>query len=268
MNSSRLRRTLVARRSRLFAGALVLGLTAAGVAGCASSPVADYDAGYHDPAFDQGIDQSPTPRTLYLMARILATQGRDQQSEYVLTRLIDEHPNYLPAYGDLAELMMRQGRFDEAVETLWSALAIAPDDPVILNNLGMSHLLREEPGDALELFEQASAQAPSDGRYRANVATAMAAMGEYDQALEVYEQVLATAEAHYNLGVMSESRGDYTRAEQAYRHAGQLDRKLPVAPALERVARLQRHPPNDAPTDPLIEELAGSARVDPTVQPE
>ena len=59
--------------------------------------------------------------------------------------------------------------------------------------------------------------------YRGNVAMAVGMQGRYDEALTLYKQVLTPADAHYNLGVLCEARGDVTRAFDEYARAKELE---------------------------------------------
>ena len=74
-------------------------------------------------------DRPPTAKTLYSMADILATQGKDTECEFVLRRCVQQYPRFTPAYNSLAELQMRQGRVHEAVAMLSQALEIRPRGP-------------------------------------------------------------------------------------------------------------------------------------------
>ena len=105
--------------------------------------------------------------------------------------------------------------------------AIAPQNPVILNNLGMCQMLNNEYGPALKCFMEATKLAPANARYQANMAVALGMLGEYDLALDVYKNTVPAAEAHYNLAVLCEARKDSQRAEQEFRRAANLGLKLP-----------------------------------------
>ncbi len=166
--------------------------------------------------FGVGGDRPPTVRTLHTMARVLAAQGRDDQCELVLFKLINEHPEFMPAYVELAELYMREDRGDDAVEVLTVGAERAPEDVVIRNDLGMALLMRGDLEAALRRFSEASALDPQDVRSRSNAATALALMGRYDEALAIYLQILPVADAHHNVAVLAESRGDAERAAREF----------------------------------------------------
>jgi Flp pilus assembly protein TadD len=146
----------------------------------------------------------PKPTTLYAMARILVSQGKHDQGEMILTKIIREFPNFIPAYSDLAELRMRQGRLDDAVQELTAALAVAPRDPIVLNNLGVCSIMKGDYEGALSSFTLAAEVMPLEDRYRANVALCLGMLGHYDESQRVYEEILEPAEAHHNMRVIAE----------------------------------------------------------------
>ena len=172
-----------------------------------------------DLQFETGANRKPTARTLYGMARILAAKGQDPKCRMVLTRILRDYPGFMPAYCDLAELHLRQGRPQDALATLAQAQRIRPLDPVILNNMGMCHLEKGEYPKALGKFTEAAAIAPAGARYRANMAIALGMAGRYEESLALYRQVLPDDHAHLNLGVLCKARGDNDRAENEFAQA-------------------------------------------------
>jgi serine/threonine-protein kinase len=186
---------------------LVLGLSLS-LMGCAGQKSAA-KSGLADPLtvdpFDP--DRPPTARTLYVMADILASQGRDRDSQYYLERVIDEYPAYLAAYNRLAELQMRNRQFDAAIQTLTAGLKVSPDDPVLLNNLGMCRLIQKDYESALSHFTEAAGIAPERTRYRSNMATALVFLDRRDEALALYEQILPKEEALENIKRLCENVG-------------------------------------------------------------
>lgn len=148
----------------------------------------------------------PTAKTLCAMADILATQGRDSECEYVLKRIIQDNPKFLPAYNNLAELQMRQGHTNAAIETLQHALRINSEDTVLLNNLGMCWIVRRDYQVALKMFTRAAGIMPENMKYRSNMAVALGLMGRDEESLSLFKQVLPDDEANHNLSVLREAR--------------------------------------------------------------
>jgi Flp pilus assembly protein TadD len=156
--------------------------------------------------FETQANKPPTAKTLSAMAEILAAQGRDSDCEYVLKRIIQDDPKFLPAYNSLAELQMRQGQTNTAIETLRHALNINPNDPVILNNLGMCWIVRQDYQNALKMFTKAAGIMPENVKYRANMAVALGLMGRDEESLALFKQILPEDQANHNLTILREAR--------------------------------------------------------------
>jgi len=222
-----------------------VGLLIFALAGCgdysAQKPFSSNDD--NDRIFAEGADRPPTVKTLYATSRLLASQGRDHESSLLLVQIIRQQRDFMPAYADLAELHLKHNQADQAVSVLGEGLKISPKNSLLLNNLGMCHLVSQNYRDAFEAFQKARQASPKEGRYVANMAVALSFEGQYDQALELYKQVVSPAEAHYNLAVLCEARQDYPRADLEYGIARNLD------PTLQ--AKDRRLPPPSAVIQPV-----------------
>jgi Flp pilus assembly protein TadD len=197
---------------RSIACSLALGLLAA----CATGPS---DQDFAPDSFDTATDRAPSVGTLHAMARVMASQGRDAECEVVLDKLIAEHPDFLPAYNELAELHMRNGSLLSAETALELGLRRAPEDTVLSNNMGMCLLLQQKYEESLPHFARASAADPSDARSRANMATALGLLGRTDEALALFYQVMPPSDAHHNVAVLCRTIGDNERAEIEFERA-------------------------------------------------
>ncbi len=200
------------------AGITIAAATLAALAACKSAPAAETasDAAQAETEFAAAADRAPTARTLYAMARIFAAQRRDAECEAMLSKIIATYPGYAPAYNDLAELLLRQRQIARAQAVLDQGLRQNSRNPILLNNLGMCAMLNHRFDEALERFTEAAGMAPDDARFRSNAASALGMLGRYEEAEALYLQILTPADAHYNLGVLAEARGDKERAAQEY----------------------------------------------------
>ncbi|HDZ20463.1 hypothetical protein LCGC14_0162240 [marine sediment metagenome] len=207
---------------------------------------------------DIDTTRPPSAQTLYSLARILAAQGKDKESQIVLVRCVQDYPNFMPAYCDLAELYLRNNRVGAAVAMLRSGLTVSPDDPVLLNNLGMCWLLTGEYETALARFTDAAAAANNDVRYRANMAVALGMLGRQDESAALFRQVLSEENAEYNLGVIREARGQSGASVETT--SAVPDETTPDAPEDQNMSAVTvtPGPPADA-SPPAVEELAESA---------
>ncbi len=199
-------------QANLYRLAAAIVLAAAALAGC-DQPKSNLS--YSPPeedSFQRGVDRAPTAKTLYAMAGIFIRQGRDNEAMIVLNRVVADYPQCMSAYCDLAELHLRNGRPDAAISVLCKGLQVAPRDTVLLNDLGMCWLLKQDYELAMVSFARAVEYSPLHARYRSNLAMALGMMGRYDEALALFEQVVPLADAHYNLSILCDARRDKPRA--------------------------------------------------------
>jgi tetratricopeptide (TPR) repeat protein len=216
--------------NRIVCVCALVGALAAAV-GCESQPRISYsNTDQADMDFDNGANRPPTPDTLYRMALLLEAQEKDEQAHAVYLNTIDRFPDYVPAYNGLAALHVRQGRVDAGIHRLEQAHQLSPNDPVILNALGMCWMLKSEHEKSLEYFTRAASLAPDDTRYRANMALATGMLGRYDESYALYEQFLRPARAHYNLSVVAEARNDMAKADEEFSKARALDSTIERKP--------------------------------------
>lgn len=210
-------------------GMIILAGSALLLGGCAVPPRSG-------DSFAGGGDREPTPRTLHMMSRVLIDQSQPDRAEYVLRNLIKQYAGYSPAYVELARLLASTGRGDEAAGVLERGLDHAPEDPVLLNNLGVMRLRTRETDAAAAAFERAVDAAPGEGRYLANLALARGLQGEAQESLALFLRVVPEAEAHWNAANALERAGERDDALAFYAKAHELD---PSLGASAEVARLQ-----------------------------
>ncbi len=123
-------------------------------------------------------------------ARILSAYGRQallmgqsDRAEPLLRRALDADPNDWRALSALAALEGRKGRIADARLALDRARTLAEGNAVVLNNLGMSHLLEGNAAEAASLFRKAliapDLKAAHAGQIKRNLAVALAVQGDF-----------------------------------------------------------------------------------------
>lgn len=173
----------------------------------------DYVLSHKDVKFQQGADRQPTAKTLYSMAKIFIHQGRFNEAELLLQKVINQNPKFIPAYHDLAEIKIRNRRTNEAVEVLSHALKENSSDPKTLNNLGMCWMIRRDYEKALQMFTEAAGLEPENTRYRANMAATLGLMGRDEEALALYRQILPDKQANKNLTIIRQARSTVSKSD-------------------------------------------------------
>ena len=162
-------------------------------------------------SFDAAAGKPPTAATMYSLAQILAAQGNTTRCVGVLRNLIQSYPDCAPAYNALAEAYLSLDRGHDAIDTLTAGVARHPNDPVLLNNLGMAHFLKDDFESALVYFDRATQVRPEDAIYRSNKASALGMLGRNAEAAALFRKHLRQADVHENVDVLMRAR----RAAQA-----------------------------------------------------
>lgn len=155
---------------------------------------------------------SPNATTLYAVSRLLSVKDRADQGERILLNIIERYPKFVPAYNDLAEIRMLDGRLEDARLALGAGLAQVPNDPVLLNNVGICSLFEGDYQAALDSFRTAASVMPQERRYRANTALALGLLGESEEAFELYDQMLPLGDALNNIEVISRLKAGSQRS--------------------------------------------------------
>jgi Flp pilus assembly protein TadD len=90
----------------------------------------------------------------------------------------------------------------EARRLYGEALKMAPGEPSVLNNLGLSYLLTNELGKAEATLRQAVQSPRADGRIRQNLALAIGLSGRFEEARRVATAELPRDEAEANIAYL------------------------------------------------------------------
>ena len=91
------------------------------------------------------------------------------------------------------------GRYEEARQYYASALKIAPEEPSVLSNLGLSYVLSKDLPKAEETLRRAHSRADADPRVRANLALVVGLQGRMAEAERIVKADLPAEEAAANV---------------------------------------------------------------------
>ncbi|MBU3728793.1 MAG: hypothetical protein FGM37_06025 [Phycisphaerales bacterium] len=179
----------------------------AAAAGCQSAP--DKDADW----FDGGPLKPASAETLQLTARVLAAKGNTDQAGFILNRLAAEYPDHVGTYTEGAEVLLLEGRVSEAIGWLSRGLERMPNQPVLLNDRGMCHLLASDLASATRDFKAAYLIDPGDADYVCNLALARALAGHEEVASELWSRVISPSEVAANLAVCRNARVNFKNSQ-------------------------------------------------------
>ncbi len=145
--------------------------------------------------------------------RALADNGNFQQAFDVLSKAHSpDNPDWrlLSVQGTALDQM---GRHDEARSYYASALRIAPGDPGVLSNLGLSYMLSKDLPKAEEALRQAYASPRASTRVRQNLGLVVGLQGRFAEAETIVKADLPPDQAAANVAYLKEmlSRSDAPR---------------------------------------------------------
>ena len=158
--------------------------------------------------------------------RALADNGNSQAAFDVLSRA------HSPANPDWRILSVqgttldKMGKPEEARRYYASALKIAPEEPSVLSNLGLSYMLTRELPHSEETLRRAYSNPRADGRVRQNLALVVGLQGRFAEAETIAKGDLPAEEASANVAYLREmlNRKDKDNARPPGRKAA-----VPVA---------------------------------------
>ena len=153
---------------------------------------------------------SSTLRTGLALAQL--AQGRFEDARDSLARAIALDPEAATPRCLIGVILDRLGQHDAAWQQYEVAHEQRPDDYVILNNLGVSHLMAGDPAEAVAPLRKAARLEPRDQALRNNLGLALGLTGRYAEALDAFRVVNDEAEAQNNLGYVLYLNGEYERA--------------------------------------------------------
>jgi len=158
------------------------------------------------------------------LGRALADNGDFQEAFDVLSRAHSpDNPDWriLSAQGATLDQL---GRYDEARQYYTSALKIAPDEPSVLSNLGLSYVLSKDLPKAEETLRRANSHADADPRMRLNLALAVGLQGRLAEAETIVKAGRPPEEAAANVTYLKRL---LSKNDNAHPDGG----KIPIAAA-------------------------------------
>ncbi len=168
--------------------------------------------------------------------KALADDGQFEQAREVLSRAYaPERPDWtvMSVQGSVAD---RLGDREGAQKFYRDALKIAPGEPTVLSNLGLSYALTKQLPLAEEALRQACASPAADARIRNNLALVLALEGKFAEAEQVSRRDMSAEAASANVRAIRQmiAQTDSWRDLQA--GAKTKPAKAPASPAAAPLA--------------------------------
>lgn len=182
-------------------------------------------------------------RRLNNLATSLASAGKRQQAEEVFRQAIAADPTYAAPHYNLATLLRKQGRFDEADTEFWHAIDTGIADPeMTIVRSALDYRERGETPRAGQMFLEGVKRFPRSVPLLLNAGVFFGEQGEYARARQLLAAAVELApenpKAHRNLAVALEALGDTTGAMEHLEATLKLDPSDEAARA--ELARLRQ----------------------------
>src|SRR5437899_2676295 len=158
--------------------------------------VCDFDWTGAEAEFKRALDLSPGSADTYdLYGRMLSALMRHDEAIAMVKRAQELDP--LAHRTDVASMLVRAGRYGEAVQAATRAVEFDRDDPRGRAILGWAHLKNGNPDTGLAQLERAVSLAPGNTLFWAQLGQAYALAGRVGQARDVLRQLQDLARERY-----------------------------------------------------------------------
>ena len=150
------------------------------------------------------------------LGNVYATLRRWQEAEDAFRRALSIDPTWIPAYINLSELQRALGDEATAEETLRRAIAAAPEAAEPYHALGLSLVRQRRYDEALQALATAWRTGPGSGQFGFVHAVALNSLGDRPQAIAVLQEVVERHPSHrmalMSLAQLHRDEGDLTAA--------------------------------------------------------
>ncbi|MDD3370515.1 MAG: tetratricopeptide repeat protein [Alphaproteobacteria bacterium] len=160
----------------------------------------------------------------------LLSQGKYREAIAAFHAALNLNPNYLSAMVNLCTALAHAGETAQHQEWLARTQSFLektvqadPDNPAMLNNLGVVLRQRGKPKEAIPYYQKALRLRPDYPEAMVNLASSLHDVGRLDEAIEMCRNVLrlkpACADTKINLGTYLQERGEHPQAVSLFAEA-------------------------------------------------
>jgi len=192
-------------------------------AGLTLFDAADFAEAYafFEKAVEAATEEEQRSGALTFRANALDMLGRYDEAVAAYEEVIAETPEWWEAHANLGICHARNGQMERAEAAFRRGLADCPGSPEIRDELA-AHLLSQggDLQEALKLSEEAVALGRDEIRHLITLGEVKLALGDDEGTAEAYRAVLAldpeNPDAHLELGILHERRGETAEAEEHF----------------------------------------------------
>ncbi|MBI4862517.1 MAG: tetratricopeptide repeat protein [Candidatus Riflebacteria bacterium] len=170
-------------------------------------------------ALDRALELSSRSQAVMLhRADVLAVLGRRQEAIKAYQDLLNHNRELPQAHISLSEVLLAEGRADEARESAVRAVEMELSDLFLLRKLGKLLIDLNLGHRALEVFDRVLTRDPKDHETAHAMGQIYSRQREYDKAVDCFEKAFRIdprySKASYNLAMIHYTRGHYDLARK------------------------------------------------------
>ncbi|MCC6239938.1 MAG: tetratricopeptide repeat protein [Phycisphaerales bacterium] len=184
-------------------------------------------------ASDREFEKSKDPP---LNATSHFAAGQLAESQGNLTKAVEQYTQALKLDGKnkqalyrLAVVQTQLQQYPEAVKIWKRYIDVTNNSAAGYSNLGYTYEIAGQQSEAEAAYQKGIEIEPDNAPCRINYGLMLARRGQIEAAQSQLSMVLPPAQVQYNLGSVSESKGDRLSAAKFYRRALELDPTLSAA---------------------------------------
>ena len=181
---------------------------------------------------------------LLATAKVSRAQGDNETALVILARTLELSPGNIEALTEKAMVHDSLGQETQAEPLYAKVVSLRPELAFGYNNLGYNYLRQERYTEAIATFSRAMSLEPGNKRTHNNLAAAYTLYGDEESALQLFEKSVGKAAAYNNIGYIYMTKGQWDKAEKAFKHALDLNPRfyLRAQENLDRLNRLRSKP--------------------------
>ncbi|MFT3759348.1 MAG: PEP-CTERM system TPR-repeat protein PrsT [Thauera sp.] len=177
-------------------------------------------------AYRQAIERSNSGEIVVRLHEVLTRGDRKGEADKLAVSWLREHSQDLVVRGYLAERALAEKRYAEALDTFETMRGIAPDNPLVLNNLAWVASQLKNP-KALEYAERAQSLAPDNASILDTLGVIQIEQGQTDKGLANVQRAVSLAPDYLELRLsLARSYAKLGRKDEARKELDTLMPKL------------------------------------------
>lgn len=148
------------------------------------------------------IRHSSNREVMSAYGKVLVADGQFEEALKVIDRVqTPDRPDWR-LYSAKGTILDQVGRHDEARVNYDYALKVAPGEPSVLSNLGLSYMLTGDLGTAERYLREAANHPEADSRVRQNLALVVGLKGDFTEAERIARDELSPEQAEANVAYL------------------------------------------------------------------